>query len=66
MDRTFTRYEARTILGRALDDPEAEFRDGQWEAIDGAPSHCRTGSSACQICVSARPQVGIRQARRVK
>src|SRR3989442_2453945 len=34
MDRSFTRAEARTILRRALDDPDAEFRDGQWQAID--------------------------------
>lgn len=28
------RYPARSLLRRALDDPTADFREGQWEAID--------------------------------
>ena len=30
----FTHAQALEILRRALDDPAADFRDGQWEAID--------------------------------
>lgn len=32
--RVDARHQARALLRRALDDPAAEFRDGQWEAID--------------------------------
>src|SRR5437879_12699097 len=34
MAANFNRDEARDILRRALGDPAAAFRDGQWEAID--------------------------------
>jgi ATP-dependent DNA helicase RecQ len=33
-----SRDEALVLLRRALDDPAAEFRDGQWEAIDALVS----------------------------
>src|SRR6185295_15027750 len=29
----------RELLRQALQDPEAEFRDGQWEAIDALVNH---------------------------
>jgi ATP-dependent DNA helicase RecQ len=32
--RTDPRHLARDLLRKALDDPSAEFRDGQWEAIE--------------------------------
>lgn len=33
------RTEARQLLQTALDNPAAEFRDGQWEAIDALVNH---------------------------
>ena len=34
-----TRNEAQELLRVALDDAEAQFRDGQWEAIDAIVNH---------------------------
>lgn len=31
--------QAQELLRTALDDPEAEFREGQWEAVDGIVNH---------------------------
>ena len=35
----FDQSQATTILRQALADPAAEFRDGQWEAIDALVNH---------------------------
>src|SRR5690606_23276505 len=36
-----TRGEALALLRRALENPTAEFRDGQWEAVDALVNHRR-------------------------
>jgi ATP-dependent DNA helicase RecQ len=33
------RFEARKLLQTALANPEADFRAGQWEAIDALVNH---------------------------
>ncbi|MCY4362418.1 MAG: DEAD/DEAH box helicase family protein, partial [Gammaproteobacteria bacterium] len=35
------RNKAEELLKRAVDDPTARFRDGQWEAIDAIVNHRR-------------------------
>ena len=39
--RCMNRSEAETLLQTAINDPEAHFRDGQWEAIDALVNHRR-------------------------
>jgi len=41
MGRITDRHACRELLRRALQDPEADFRDGQWEAIDELVNHRR-------------------------
>ena len=41
MTSTTDRNASRELLRRALKDPEADFRDGQWEAIDALVNHRR-------------------------
>ena len=38
---TLERSKAEELLKRAVDDPTARFRDGQWEAIDAIVNHRR-------------------------
>ena len=41
LGRCMNRTEAETLLQTAINDPEAHFRDGQWEAIDALVNHRR-------------------------
>src|SRR6185295_6611493 len=41
MGRPTDRLACRELLRRALQDPEADFRDGQWEAIEALVNHRR-------------------------
>ncbi len=41
MEKLSDRHACRELLRQALQNPEADFRDGQWEAIDALVNHRR-------------------------